>query len=44
MPQEKLVKLMSQCKQAAGRTEITIMDLIKLAGELGSTVQAILPA
>ena len=44
LPQEKLVKLMSQCEQVAGSKEITIMDLTKLIGKLGSTGQAILPA
>ena len=44
LPYEKLVKLMSQCKQVAGSKEITIMDLTKLTGKLGSTAQAILPA
>ena len=43
MPQEKLVKLMSQCKQVAGSKEINIIDLTKLIGKLGSTAQAILP-
>ena len=44
LPQEKLVKLMSQCKQVAGSKEITVMDLTKLTRKLGSTTQAILPA
>ena len=44
LPQEKLVKVMSQCEQVAGSKEITIMDLKKLIGKLGSTVQVILPA
>ena len=44
LPQEKLVKLMSQCKQEAESKEITIMDLAKLIEKLGSTAQAILPA
>ena len=44
LPQEKLVKVMSQCEQVAGSKEITIMDLTKLIGKLGSTGQAILPA
>ena len=35
---------MSQCKQVAGSNEITIIDLTKLIGKLGSTDQAILPA
>ena len=35
---------MSQCKQLAEGKEITIMDLTKLIGKLGSTAQAILPA
>ena len=44
LPQEKLVKVMSQCEQVAGSKEITIMDLTKLIGKLGSTVQVIRPA
>ena len=44
LPHKKLVKLMSQCKQLAESKEITIMDLTKLIGKLGSTAQAILPA
>ena len=44
LPQEKLVKLMPQCKRVAECKEITIMDLTKLIGKLGSIAQAILPA
>ena len=44
LPHKKLVKLMSQCKQLAESKEITIMDLTKLIGKMGSTAQAILPA
>ena len=44
LPQEKLVKLISQCKQVAESKEITIIGLTKLIGKLGSTAQAILPA
>ena len=44
LPQEKLVKLTPQCKQVAECKEITIMDLTKLIGKLGSIAQAILPA
>ena len=44
LPQEKLVKAMSQYKQVAWNKEITIMDLTKLIGKLGSTDQAILSA
>ena len=38
LPQEKLVKLV------AGSKENLIMDLTKLIGKLGSTVEAIPPA
>ena len=41
---EACVKLMSQCKQLAESKEITIMDLTKLKGKLGSTAHAILSA
>ena len=34
LPQEKLVKRMSQCKQVAESKEITIIDLTKLIGKL----------
>ena len=43
LPQENIVKVMSQCKQVAESKEIIIMDLTKLIGKLGSTTQAILP-
>ena len=44
LPQEKLVKLMSQFEQEVESKDITIMDLTKLIGKLGSTAQEILPA
>ena len=44
LPQEKLVKLISQCKQVAGSKMITIMDLTKIIKKLGSTALAILLA
>ena len=37
LPQEKLVKLISQCKQVAGSKMITIIDLTKIIRKLGST-------
>ena len=37
LPQEKLVKLISQCKQVAGNKMITTMDLTKIIRKLGST-------
>ena len=44
LPEEKLVKLMSQFEQEVESKDITIMDLTKLIGKLGSTAQEILPA
>ena len=44
LPQEELVKLMSQCEPEAGSNEITIMVLTKLIRKVRSTAQVILSA
>ena len=44
LPQEKLVKLISQCEQVPESKEISIIDLTNLIGKLGSTAQTVLPA
>ena len=43
LPQEKLGKIISQCKEVAKR-EVNILEFFQLIGKLGSTAQAVLPA
>ena len=44
LPQEKMLKIQSQCQDVHGKGQVTVHELTKLLGLLASTIQAVLPA
>ena len=44
LPQEKLVKVQSQCQDVHAKGQVTVHKLRKLSGLLASTIQEVLPA
>ena len=44
LPQEKVIKIRSQCKDVHAKGQVTVHELTKLLGLLASTIQAVLLA
>ena len=44
LPQEKMLKIQSQCQDVHGKGQVTVHELTKSLGLLASTIQAVLPA
>ena len=44
LPQEKVIKIQSQCLDVHAKGQVTVHELTKLLGLLASTIQVVLPA